>query len=199
MQRILQEHQQQMHTIEKDKKEMEEEKEKQRLAEERRRSSQAEERVQTGQSSAPPPSPAAAMSPVGSTGLLEETPLVTRPASGASRSSNVAGSSEANINTTEPAHTSAGDSAPEQGNPVTEDSAPPSGEVLDGSESRPGSRSESQTQRSLSPRPAALPKEDSGKRARASSLKSAPHIKTKSRTPSPREGRKGKRTSSVKD
>ena len=187
-----------MHTIEKEKKEMEEEKEKQRLAEEHRKSSQADKRVHTGQSSAPPPSPAAAMSPVGSTGLLEETLLVTRPASVASRAgSNVEGPSEANINTAEPAHASPGDNVPGKSNEVTEDSAIPSGEVLD--ENRPRSSSEVQTQRSVSPRPGASVEQNLEKRVRASSLKSAPHSKNKSRTPSPREGGKGKKSSSAKD
>ena len=192
MQRILQEHQQQMHTIEKDKKQIEEEKEKQRLAEEDRRSSQVEERVQTGQSSAPPPSPAAAVSPVGSTGLLEETPLATRPASVTSGGSNVAGP-------TEPVQPSPGDNVLDQNDQVTEDSAPPPRENLDGSESRPRSRSDVQHQRSVSPRTGASPKEDLGKRARTSSLKKAPNVKSKSRTPSPREGGTGKRSSSAKD
>jgi len=192
MQRILQEHQQQMHTIEKDKKQIEEEKEKQRLAEEDRRSSQVEERVQTGQSSAPPPSPAAAVSPVGSTGLLEETPLATRPASVPSGGSNVAGP-------TEPVQPSPGDNLLDQNDQVTEDSAPPPRENLDGSESRPRSRSDVQHQRSVSPRTGASPKEDLGKRARTSSLKKAPNVKSKSRTPSPREGGTGKRSSSAKD
>ena len=86
-----------MHAIEKDKKEMEEEKEKQRLVEEHRRSSQLEGRVQTGQSSAPPPTPAAAMSPVGSTCLIEETPVTTRAASVVSGVSNALTSYENNI------------------------------------------------------------------------------------------------------
>lgn len=184
MQRILQEHQQQMHAIEKDKKEMEEEKEKQRLAEELRRSSQMEERVQTGQSSAPPPSPAAAMSPVGSTGLLEETPLATRPASVVSCGSNVQGSSKANLKTTEPDHTSPGNTVPEKSYEV------PSRDVLEDTETIPGSTIEDQTQR-----PGASSKEDLGKRERASSLRT----RNKNRTPSPREGRKGKRSSSAKN
>lgn len=68
-----------MLAIEKDKKEMEGEKKKQRLVEEHRRANDVEERVRTGQSGAPPPSPVATMSPVGSTGFLEETQLVAGP------------------------------------------------------------------------------------------------------------------------
>lgn len=188
MQRILQEHQQQMHAIEKDKKEMEEEKEKQRLAEEHRRSSQVEERVQTGQSSAPPPTPAAAMSPVGSTGLIEETPVTTRPASVVSRVSNA-------LTSHEPAQTSPGNNVPDKSDEVSTNPPHPSGDVLNDGKTPPESETEHQIQRSLSTPSGASPKEDLGKRKRASSLKA----KTKSRTPSPREGGKGKRSSSAKD
>lgn len=193
MQRILQEHQQQMHAIEKDKKEMEEEKEKQRLAEEHRRASQVEERIQTD--SAPPPSPAVAMSPVGSTGRLEETPLATRPASAVSSASKVQGSSEGNLKTTEPEHTFVDDNEPEKSNEVAEDLPHPSQEGLEDSKTLIGSQTGDQAERSLPPRPDASPTEDVGKRERASSLR----IKNKTRTPSPREGRKGKRSSSAKD
>ena len=175
-----------MHAIEKDKKEMEEEKEKQRLAEEHRRASQVEERIQTD--SAPPPSPAAAMSPVGSAGRLEETPLATRPASVVSSASKVQGSSE-------PEHTSVDDIEPEKSNEIAEDLPHPSQEGLKDSKTLIGSQTEDQTERSLPPRPDASPTEDVGKRERASSLKT----KNKARTPSPREGRKGKRSSSAKD
>lgn len=67
MQRILREHQQQMHAIEKDKKEIEEEKVKQRLVQEVRRSNQLQDKQQTGVGSAPPPTPVA-LSPVASNG-----------------------------------------------------------------------------------------------------------------------------------
>ena len=174
MQRILQEHQQQMHTIEKDKKEMEEEKEKQRIAEEHRRSSQVEERVQTGQRSAPPPSPAAAMSPVGSIGLLEETPLVPGSLSVTSRGSIVLGLSE-------PLHASSEFNVPEGSDQFAEDSIPSSGGILDGNKSSPTSSSKVQAG------------------ARASSLRSAPQVKDQSRAPSPGEGNKNKSTSSAKD
>lgn len=180
-----------MHAIEKDKKEMEEEKEKQRLAEEQRRSSQVEQRIQTD--SAPPPSPAAAMSPVGSTSLLEETPLATRPASGVSSASNAQGSSEGNLKTTKPDHTITGNTIPEKRNEVTKDIPHPSGESLEDNKTFVGTQM--QEQRSLPPRPGASPKEDLGKRERASSLRT----KSRSRTPSPREGGKGKRSSSAKD
>lgn len=180
-----------MHAIEKDKKEMEEEKEKQRLAEEQRRSSQVEQRIQTD--SAPPPSPAAAMSPVGSTSLLEETPLATRPASGVSSASNVQGLSEGNLKTTKPDHTSPGNTIPEKLNEVSKDLPHPSGEGFEDNKTLVGTQT--QEQRSLPPRPGASPKEDVGKRERASSLRA----KSKSRTPSPREGGKGKRSSSAKD
>lgn len=70
MQRILKEHQQQMHAIERDKKEMEDEKVKQRLVEEQGRSNQVQDGVQAGQDSAPPPTPAAALSPASSASLL---------------------------------------------------------------------------------------------------------------------------------
>ena len=187
MQRILQEHQQQMHAIEKDKKEMEEEKEKQRLAEEHRRSSQVEQRMQTD--SAPPPSPAAAMSPVGSTSLLEETPLATRPPSVRS-ASNLQGSVEGNLKTTEPDDTSPGNTIPDQDLPHTP------GEGLEqDNKTFVGTQTEEATQRSLPPRRGASPIEDLGKRERASSLRTKSH----SRTPSPREGGKGKRSSSAKD
>ena len=159
-----------MHTIEKDKKQMEEEKEKQRIAEEHRRSCQVEERVQTGQSSAPPPSPAAAMSPVGSIGLLEETPLVAGTLSIVSCGSNV-------VRLGEPPHAS----VPEGSDQVIEDSTPSSGEILDDNKSIPKSRSKVQA------------------KARASSLRSAPQLKNQNRTPSPSEGNKKKRTSSAKD
>lgn len=174
MQRILQEHQQQMHTIEKDKKEMEQEKEKQRIAEEHRRSCQVEERVQTGQSSAPPPSPAAAMSPVGSIGLLEETPLVAGSLSVTSCGSNVVGLAE-------PLHASSEFNVPEGSYQVIDDSTPSSGEILDDNKSIPKLRSIVQT------------------KARASSLRSVPQVKNQNRTPSPSEGNKKKRTSSAKD
>lgn len=184
MQRILQEHQQQMHAIEKDKKEMEEEKEKQRLAEELRRTAQVEERIQTD--SAPPPSPAAAISPVGSTGRLEETPLATRPASVGSGASNVQGLSEGNHKTTKPEHTSPDDNVPQKSNETTDDFPHPS---LEGT----GSQTEDQAQKSVSPGPDVSHTDNDGKRETASSLR------MEHRTPSPREGRKGKRGSSAKN
>ena len=186
MQRILQEHQQQMHAIEKDKKEMEEEKEKQRLAEEHRRTGQVEERIQTD--SAPPPSPAAAMSPVGSTALLEETPLTTRPDSVVSGASNVHGLSEGNHKTTKPEHTSPDGPVPQKSNETTDDLPHP---LREGT----GSQTEDQAQKSFSPRPDASHTDNDDKRERASSLRT----EHKPRTPSPREGRKGKRGSSAKD
>lgn len=67
MQRILREHQQQMHAIEKDKKEIEEEKVKQRLVQEAQRSNQLQDKQQTGVGSVPPPTPVA-LSPVASNG-----------------------------------------------------------------------------------------------------------------------------------
>lgn len=67
MQRILREHQQQMHAIEKDKKEIEEEKVKQRLVQEVQRSNQLQDKQQTGVGSVPPPTPVA-LSPVASNG-----------------------------------------------------------------------------------------------------------------------------------
>lgn len=184
MQRILQEHQQQMHAIEKDKKEMEEEKEKQRLAEELRRTAQVEERIQTD--SAPPPSPAAAISPVGSTGRLEETPLATRPASVGSGASNVQGLSEGNHKTTKPEHTSPDDNVPQKSNETTDDFPHPS---LEGT----GSQTEDQAQKSVSPGHDVSHTDNDGKRETASSLR------MEHRTPSPREGRKGKRGSSAKN
>lgn len=178
MQRILQEHQQQMHAIEKDKKEMEEEKEKQRLAEEHRRTSQVEERIQTD--SAPPPSPAAAMSPVGSTGLLEETPLATRPASVGSSASNVQGSSGGNHKTTKPEHTSPDDTLPQTSNEKT-DLPHPSQEGLGDTATLTGSQTEDQAQKSSPPRLDVSPTDNDGRRERPSSL-----IKEhKTRTPSP--------------
>ena len=181
-----------MHAIEKDKKEMEEEKEKQRLAEEQRRSSQVEQRIQTD--SAPPPSPVVAMSPAVSTSLLEETPLATRPASGSS-ASNVQGSSEGNPKTTEPDRKSPGNTIPETSNEVAKDISYSSGESLEDKKAVVGAQVKDPTQTSLPPRPGSSPKEDVGKRERASSLRT----KSKSRTPSPREGGKGKRSSSAKD
>ena len=186
MQRILQEHQQQMHAIEKDKKEMEEEKEKQRLAEEHRRTGQVEERIQTG--SAPPPSPAAAMSPVGSTGRLEETPLATRPASVGSGVSNVQGLSEGNQKTTKPEHTSPDGPVPQKSNETTDDFPHP---LREGTESQ----TEGQAQKSFPPRPDASHTDNGGVKERASSLRT----ERKTRTPSPSEGRKGKIGSSAKD
>ena len=59
-----------MHAIERDKKEMEDEKVKQRLVEEQGRSNQVQNGVQAGQDSAPPPTPAAALSPASSASLL---------------------------------------------------------------------------------------------------------------------------------
>jgi len=178
MQRILQEHQQQMHAIEKDKKEMEEEKEKQRLAEEHRRTSQVEERIQTD--SAPPPSPAAAMSPVGSTGLLEETPLATRPASVDSSASNVQGSSGGNHKTTKPEHTSPDDTLLQTSNEKT-DLPHPSQEGLGDTATLTGSQTEDQAQKSSPPRLDVSPTDNDGRRERPSSL-----IKEhKTRTPSP--------------
>lgn len=78
MQRILREHQQQMHAIEKDKKEIEEEKVKQRLVEEVQRSSQLQDKQQTGVGSAPPPTPVA-LSPVASNGArsIEKVDLLS--------------------------------------------------------------------------------------------------------------------------
>ena len=175
-----------MHAIEKDKKEMEEEKEKQRLAEELRRTGQVEERIQTD--SAPPPSPAAAMSPVGSVGRLEETPLATRPASVGSGASNMQGLSEGNHKTTKPEHTSPDDTVPQKSNETMDDFPHPSGEGT-------GSQTEDQAQRSFSPRPDASHTDNGGKRERPSSLRT----ERKTRTPSPREARKGKRGSSAKD
>ena len=189
MQRILQEHQQQMHAIEKDKKEMEEEKEKQRLAEEQRRASHVEERIQTD--SAPPPTPAAAMSPVGSTGLLEETPLATRPASVVSSASNMQGASEGNHMTTKLEHTSPSDTVPQKSNETTDDFPHPSRE----GGTLTGSQTEDQAQKSFPPGPNVSPTDNGGKRERASSLRT----ESKTRTPSPREGRKGERSSSAKD
>ena len=61
-----------MHTIEKDRKEMQQEKEKQRLEEEQQRRASYDDRAKTRQSTAPPPSPAVAMSPVGSAGRLDD-------------------------------------------------------------------------------------------------------------------------------
>ena len=182
-----------MHAIEKDKKEMEEEKEKQRLAEEHRRAGPVEERIQTD--SAPPPSPAAVMSPVGSTGLLEETPLATRPASVGSSASYVQGSSERNHKTTKPEHASLDDTVPQKSNETTDDFPHSSREGLGDSATLTETQTEDQAQKSFPPPPDASPTDNGGKRERPSSLR----IEHKTRTPSPTEGRKGKRGSSAKD
>lgn len=155
MQRILQEHQQQMHAIEKDKKEMEEEKEKQRLAEEHRRSSQLEGRVQTGQSSAPPPTPAAAMSPVGSTCLIEETPVTTRAASVVSGVSNA-------LTSTNPPH--------------------PSEDVLNDGKTISESKKENHIARALPSPSDPAPKDDPKEKKRASSAKTKTSSRTLSPT-----------------
>ena len=180
-----------MHAIEKDRKEMEEEKERQRLAEEHRRASQVEERMQTD--SAPPPSPAAAMSPVGSTGLLEETAVATRPASVVGSASNVQGSSEGNHKTTKPRHTSPDDTVSQKSNEKTDNC--PQQEGLEDSATLTGLRTEDQAQKSLPSRSDTSSTDSDGKRERASSLRT----EHKNRTPSPSEGRKGKRGSSAKD
>lgn len=184
MQRILQEHHQQMHTIEKDKKEMEEEKEKQRLAEEQKKSTQAEERVQTGQSSAPPPSPVAALSPIGSTGVLDET----RPASGTSRTgSNAVGPSRDNLNTSESTGASSRDNVVEKNHEVTEETGQPKDKALEENNREPVAES-----------PRSVSQEDKS-RARHYSLKSTLDSKNKSTTLSHREGASVKRSSSAKD
>jgi len=182
-----------MHAIEKDKKEMEEEKEKQRLVEEHRKAGQVEERIQTD--SAPPPSPAAAMSPVGSTGLLEEKPLATRPASVGSSASNVQGSSEGNHKTTKPEHASLDDTVPQKSNETTDDFPHPSREGLGDSATVTETQTVDEALKSFSPRPDASPTDNGGKRERPSSSR----IEHKTRTPSPTEGRKGKKGSSAKD
>lgn len=190
MQRILQEHQQQMHAIEKDKKEMEEEKEKQRLAEEYRKANHMEERILTD--SAPPPSPAAALSPAGSTGLLKEIPLATRSASVVSSASNLQGSSQGNDKTE---HTSPGNTVPHKSDETTDDFPRPLRDGLGDSATLTGSQTDDQTQNSFPLRPDAPPTDNGEKSERASSMRS----ENKTRTPSPREGRKGKRSSSAKD
>lgn len=184
MQRILQEHHQQMHTIEKDKKEMEEEKEKQRLAEEQKKSTPVEERVQTGQSSAPPPSPAVALSPIGSTGVLDET----RPTSGTSRrGSNAAGPSTDNLNTSGPSDASSNNNVVEKNHEVTKETGQPKEKVLEESNSE-----------SVAESPGPVSQEDKS-RARPSSVKSTPDSTKKSTTLFPREGASVKRSSSAKD
>lgn len=187
MQRILQEHQQQMHAIEKDKKEMEEEKEKQRLAEEHRRSSQLEGRVQTGQSSAPPPTPAAAMSPVGSTCLIEETPVTTRAASVVSGVSNALTSYEA-------AQTSSGNNIAAESEKVSTNPPHPSEDVLNDGKTISESKKENHIARALPSPSDPAPKDDPKEKKRASSAKT----KTSSRTLSPMEDGNGKRSMSAK-
>lgn len=187
MQRILQEHQQQMHAIEKDKKEMEEEKEKQRLAEEHRRSSQLEGRVQTGQSSAPPPTPAAAMSPVGSTCLIEETPVTTRAASVVSGVSNALTSYEA-------AQTSSGNNIAAESEKVSTNPPHPSEDVLKNGKTISESKKENHIARALPSPSDPASKDDPKEKKRASSAKT----KTISRTLSPMEDGNGKRSMSAK-
>lgn len=185
MQRILQEHQQQMHAIEKDKKEMEEEKEKQRLAEEHRRSSQMEGRVQTGQSSAPPPTPAAGISPAGSTAVIEETPVTTRAASVVSGVSNA-------LTSYEVAQTSSGSNVAAESEEVSTDPPHSSGDILNDCKTLPESVKEHHIQRSLSSPSGPAPKDNLREEKRA------PSVKMKTRTPSPREDGKGKRSLSAK-
>ncbi|PFX15030.1 IQ domain-containing protein H [Stylophora pistillata] len=185
MQRILQEHQQQMHAIEKDKKEMEEEKEKQRLAEEHRRSSQMEGRVQTGQSSAPPPTPAAGISPAGSTAVIEETPVTTRAASVVSGVSNA-------LTSYEVAQTSSGSNVAAESEEVSTDPPHSSGDILNDCKTLPESVKEHHIQRSLSSPSGPAPKDNLREEKRA------PSVKMKTRTPYPREDGKGKRSLSAK-
>ena len=171
MQRILHEHQQKMIAIENDKKEMEGEKKKQRLLEEHRRVNDLEERVQTGQSSAPPPSPVAAMSPVGSTRFLDETPLVAGPPSVVSRGPNAPGSFKAVQSSSEYIMV-------EVNYQATENVPLSIEEILDDHKSGPARRCNSPPRRTSS-------NENHQKNERVSSCKS--------RTPSPMEGGKEKK------
>ena len=90
MQKILKEHQQQMHALEKDKREMDEQRQKQHQEQEgeaRKKSvesamqDQLPARAETEQSIAPPPSPNVLMSPAGSVHHIDQPPVasVARP------------------------------------------------------------------------------------------------------------------------